>query len=104
VNLGLCRASSAESALSANGLTPRTVGAFEAPLDCFTPRRVLVRVRATLRSASTLKSYRTFLGTTTPARIAEIGVATPAGKPIAYAKVLESGPAELSTATGCVED
>ncbi|MGH3077446.1 MAG: hypothetical protein ACRDPZ_04615, partial [Gaiellaceae bacterium] len=104
VNLDLCHASSAESPLSANGLTPRTVGAFEAPLDCVTPRRVLVRVRATLRSASTLKSFRTFLGTTTPARIAEVAVGTPAGEPIAYAKVLESGQAKLSTAKGCVED
>ena len=91
-------------AIAPQALVPRKVTAFEAPVDCATPRRVLVRIRATLRGSATLKSYRGFLRTTSPARTAEIAVSTPSGKPLAYAQVFESGNARLFAAKGCVED
>ena len=104
VNLGLCRASSARARIAPAELVARAVTAFEAPLDCATPRRVLVRVRATLRGSGVLRSYRTFLRTTAPARTAEIAVSTTSGTPLAYAQVFESGSARLFAAKGCVED
>jgi hypothetical protein len=104
VNLGLCRASATRARIAPKELVAKSVTAFESPFDCATPRRVLVRVRATLRGSGTLRSYRSFLRTTAPARTAEIAVTTPAGKPLAYAQVFESGSARLFTAKGCVED
>ena len=104
INLGLCRGASAKPSIAPKALVARDVTAFESPLDCATPRRVLVRIRATLRGSATLRSYRGFLRTTAPARTAEIAVSTPSGKPLAYAQVFESGSARLFSAKGCVED
>jgi hypothetical protein len=104
VNLGLCRASATTARIAPKELVAKGVTAFESPLDCATPRRVLVRIRATLRGSGTLRSYRSFLRTTAPARTAEIAVTTPSGKPLAYAQVFESGSARLFAAKGCVED
>lgn len=104
VNLGLCRASATTARIAPKELVARGVTAFESPLDCATPRRVLIRIRATLRGSGTLTSYRSFLRTTTPARTAEIAVTTPIGKPLAYAQVFESGGARLFAAKACVED
>jgi hypothetical protein len=104
VNRDLCRASSARAPFGTQGLRNRSVGAFEEPLDCTTPRRVLVRVRATLTNGGALKSYRSFLRTPEPARAAEVVVRTTSGKPVAYARVLDNGKATLFTAPGCVDD
>jgi hypothetical protein len=104
VNLGLCRGSATKAPIAPGELVAREVTAFEAPLDCATPRRVLVRIRGTLRGSSTLRSYRTFLRTTAPARTAEIAVSTTSGTPLAYAQVFESGSARLFAAKGCVDD
>ena len=104
VNLGLCRASATTARIAPKELVARGVTAFESPLDCATPRRVLVRIRATLRGSAALRSYRGFLRTTAPARTAEIAVATASGKPLAYAQVFESGGARLFAAKACVED
>jgi hypothetical protein len=104
VQLGVCRATSARVPMGTAGLRRATVTPFEDPYDCETPRRVLLRVRATLESPGALTSHRGYLRASRPARSAEVMVRTPAGRPVAYARVTASGKAELLTGRGCVED
>jgi hypothetical protein len=104
VNRNLCRTSSSPVPFGVKGMVQREVGPFESPYDCSTPQRVLVRVRAAQRSAGRLTSFRGFWRTTAPARSAEIVARTPAGAPLMYARVLESGQAIFYTAKRCVED
>jgi hypothetical protein len=104
VNLGLCRRAAARVPLVPQGLEAKPVGVFEDPHDCATPRRILLRVRATVREPGKLSTYRSYLRTTEPVKSAELAVRTPSGTPVAYAQVLESGTARLFTAKGCVQD
>jgi hypothetical protein len=104
VSRDLCRTSSSPVSFGVQGMAKRAVGPFEAPYDCSTPRRVLVRVRAAQRSAGGLTAYRGFWRTTKPARSAELVVRAPNGAPLAYARVLESGQATFYTAKACTED
>jgi len=103
VNGKLCRSTSARVPLGTKGLVRREVGAFDDRYDCASPR-VLVRVRATLESRTSLKTYRGFLRTTVPVKEARLAVRTQNGKPLVYAEVFESGKARLFTAPGCVPD
>jgi hypothetical protein len=104
VNRALCRTSSSPVPFGVKGMIEREVGPFESPYDCSTPRRVLVRVRAAQRSAGRLTSFRGFWRTTAPARSAELVVRTPAGAPLAFARVHESGQATFFTAKRCMDD
>ena len=104
INGDLCRASSRRVSLDRRGLAARAVGAFEEPYDCTTPRRLLVRVRATVDPGGTLKSYRGILRTTSSAGEAVLVARTLQGKPVAHARVTAAGKALLLTAPGCVDD
>ena len=101
---GVCRGSTARVPVGTRGLDRTDVGPFEEAYDCDTPRRVLLRVRATLAGTGALTSFHGYLRTTVPTRTAEVMVRTPSGKPVAYVHVQESGKASLFTARGCVED
>lgn len=71
-------------------------------IDCFTPRRVLVRLRAVMQSSPLLFGAQTFLKTIVPAREGYLAVRTLSGKPLVFASVLASGRAKLYTAPSCV--
>ena len=103
VNAKLCKPSSKRIPLTSTTLGGGAASQLGDDLDCATPRRVLVRIQATLPSTK-LKRHRDFLRTTAPAREARLAVRTEAGKALVYAEVGESGRAQLYTARTCSED
>ena len=104
INRVLCRTVKTRVALSPRGLQRASVGPLEERWDCETPRVVLVRVRAVLRSGSALRSYRNFVRTAVPAMEATVVVQTQSGRRLAFARVLEAGRALLYTAPSCLPD
>jgi hypothetical protein len=96
-----CRVSRAAVALTASGLTGGAAAALGDRYDCAAPRQVIVRVRAVLRGTGSLHRGQDLLTTHAPVREAQLAVRTPAGKPLSYAQVRESGQARLFTAKGC---
>jgi hypothetical protein len=103
VNRRLCRPTSARVPFTRKGLTGGAASQLGEELDCVSPRRVLVRVRA-IASSSTLKQYRQFVRTTEPVQEARLAVQVPSGKPVIYAELFQSGKARLFTARGCAPD
>lgn len=102
VNRNLCRRTSAKVAFGRAGLRGGTAPRTALDVDCPAPRRLLVRLRATVEGASALRERaRIFLATNAPASKAELVVRTPAGKLLSYASVDRSGRAQLFTAKGC---
>jgi len=104
VNPAFCTRSSARIPLTSSGLRGGAAGQLVEEFDCIAPQRVLVRVRAVVRSESRLHRRGGFLSTREPLREAELVVRTEKGKPLVYARVFESGKAELLTARSCVRD
>lgn len=96
----LCRPTQAAVPLTATGLRGGAAAPLGAEYECEVPRRVLVRVRAVVPSSASLRG-REFRSTHAPVREAKLAVRTPAGKPLAYAEVSESGKARLLTAKVC---
>jgi hypothetical protein len=101
INTELCRNSEKRVELGSRGLQGGTLGSFDESSRCFTPRRVLMRLRAELSSPAVLRRFRDFARTTVPVRRATFVIQTEAGKRLAYAEVFESGGARLFTARGC---
>ena len=99
-----CRVSRTRPPLSARGLRGGAVDALGEIFDCPSPRRFLVRVRATLTASASLSTRRGNLGTTMPLNEGRVAVATPSGKRLAYAEVFASGRARLFTAPSCIPD
>ena len=92
----------AKVALSNVGLRGGAVSKFWLAIDCTVAQRVLVRIRATVDGADALRERaRIFVATSAPAREAKLAVRTPAGRPLTYAEVSQTGAAHLFTATGC---
>lgn len=104
LNTTICNPSKAKIPLSSAGLRSAGSIAGVEELDCASPRRVLVRVRATLRSAGDLRRRGFFQATGIPVREAELVVRTESGKALVYAEVLQSGQTRLFTAKGCQPD
>ena len=96
-----CRPTSLRVPLAMDGL----IGGAAPPLgderECFAPKQVVVRVRATLGAPGSLRRGDDFESTHTPVREAKLAVRTLAGKPLVYADLRESGKARLFTAKGC---
>ena len=104
VNGDLCRPSKAAVPLTSAGLRGGAMreGVF---IDCPAPSRLLVRFRATVQGSTALRDRaRIFLATNAAAREAKLAVRTPAGKPLAYAEVLQSGQTRLFTGKGCARE
>jgi hypothetical protein len=89
---------------SRTGLDGGAVGPFDDKWDCAVSGRVVVRVRAVLGRRTSLRSYRGFLRTTVPVESASLIVRTPAGRPLGYAEVLESGKGLLFMSNSCFPD
>ena len=104
LNQKLCSRSSARVRLTARGLEGGPPGPFGEEYDCPAPRRVLVRLRATLRTGEPIYRDRHFVKTRATLQSAYLAIRTRSGKPLAFAAVFESGKARLLTATTCVSD
>lgn len=101
-NRRLCTPSAARVPLVPAGLQGGAAGPFGEEVDCFPPRRVLLRLRAVMQSPVRLFGNAMFLKATIPAREGYLAVRTLSGKPLVYASVLASGRARLYTAPSCI--
>jgi hypothetical protein len=108
VNRLHCTATNAKLPLTTKGLRGGAFSPLAAEFDCYTPRRVLLRLRGDFVKPTTLRTASPFgypqlraLGAT---KQAELAVATLAGKPIAYASIAGAKTARLFTSTDCQED
>ena len=99
-----CRTSTQRIPLTRKGLSGGAVGPFDDQWDCQPGRRVIVRIRAVVRSKTTLSSFRGFLRTTVPVKSAKLVVAAEGGKTLSYAEVSESGKSRLFVAPSCFPD
>jgi hypothetical protein len=104
LNQKLCTRSRARVRLTAKGLEGGRAGRFGVEYDCESPRRVLVRVRATLRTRAPVYRDRHFVKTKASLKSAYLAIRTRSGKPLAFAAVFESGKARLFTASSCLAD
>jgi hypothetical protein len=104
LNQESCRPSRARVPLTAKGLNGGLADAFGDAYDCPAPRRVLVRVRATLQARAPIYRDRQFLKTRSDLKNAYLAIRTLADKQLAYAAVFESGKARLFTRANCVAD
>jgi hypothetical protein len=103
-----CR-SAARIPFTKSGLARASAGQLGESYDCLPGSRVLVRVRGVFRSPTSLRVKRLPHGIT---RLVAAGtvqegflaVRSAAGRPLAYAQVLESGKVNLFTGSSCVED
>jgi hypothetical protein len=103
-NARLCRTRSKPIPVAASGLNGGLAGVFDEEVDCLVPRRIVLRLRATLAGSAKTTRYRQFVRLTSPASEATIVARTEAGRGVAYASVSRSGKARLLTASGCVPD
>ena len=99
-----CTKTTARVPLTAKGLRGGAAGPFGEEVDCPTPRRVLVRIRATLQSSARLQQARGFLRTQVAVRTAQLAVLAQGGRQLVYAGVVASGKARLFTARGCTPE
>ena len=105
VNSSMCRPSKAKVVLSSSGLRGGVVPQSVSAIECASPRRLLVRFRASVKGSSALRERaRIFLATNAPAREATLAVRTLTGRLLAYADVSESGKARQFTAKGCTPE
>jgi hypothetical protein len=102
VNASMCKPSRARVALTSAGLRGGAVSPNLRAIDCAAPKRVLVRIRATVQGTDALRERaRIFVATNAPASEAKLAVRTPAGKPLTYADVAQSGKTRLFVPKGC---
>lgn len=99
-----CRLVSRPSSWSAAGLTGGAASPFDDEYECTVSRRVLIRLQATFRSPTVLKTtaeYREADGIVKQTRMV---VRSESGKAIALARVSESGRAQLLVSGACLPD
>ena len=105
-NTELCRPSTARVGLSRAGLHGGAVPEETLTVDCDTPKRVLIRVRATAVGSAALRERgRIFAATGSTLSHAALVVRTPNGRLLAYAEVDRTGRTLQFTAPrGCVRE
>jgi hypothetical protein len=96
-----CREVATRIPLSSAGLRGGSAPPLGHRYKCFSPRQVLVRVRAVFAAPAVLRRGRAFLATHVPIREAKLAARTLGGKPLVYADVVESGKARIFAARGC---
>jgi hypothetical protein len=108
VNRLHCRPTSVKPALSRVGLRGGGIGISEQRVDCFTPRKLLFRVRGEFVRPTALHDVSPFgypeLRAVGAVRTAELGVTSESGRRIAYASIDPNRRTLLSTARDCTED
>lgn len=102
-----CNPLRTQGALTPRGLRGGEVDGLGRIVDCQTPARLVVRLRGIFTRPTQLRPRRifdlTFLRAEAPARVTTVALSTPAGRPIANARV-ENGKAYLFTSANCQED
>lgn len=97
-----CRRPTARAPLASTGLVGVVASPFGDEFDCWTPRRVLIRVRAVFESPATLRLGRPWgfplLFARGKVEEAWLAIRTQAGKPMAFAAVSETGRTRVFTA------
>ena len=108
VNRLHCKATKSKLPLTTNGLRGGSFSPFNTEFDCFTPRKLLLRVRGEFVKPTTLQTASPFgypqlqaLGLTNRT---ELALATLKGKPIAYASIAGAKKARLFISPNCQED
>ncbi len=108
VNRLHCKATKSKLPLTTKRLRGGAFSPFNTEFDCFTPRKVLLRVRGAFVKPTTLHTASPFgypqLQAMGPAIQTELAVGTLKGKPIAYASIAGVQKARLFIATDCEED
>jgi hypothetical protein len=104
LNQKACRPSSARVPLTAKGLDGGPAGQLGVEYDCAAPRRVLIRLRATLAARAPVYRDRHFQKTKATLDSAYLAIRTRTGKPLAFAAVFKSGKARLFTSPRCLAD
>ena len=109
VNRLYCKVTKARAPLTTKGMRGGPFSALPTEFDCYTPRRVLLRIRGEFVKPTTFRMAPPFgypqLRALGAVKQAELAIATPAGKPIAYASIAGAKPsAGLLTSTDCQED
>jgi hypothetical protein len=101
LNVSTCKKRTARIPLSSRGLRGRVAGTVTETFFCEGPRRVVVRVRATLQGAATLKPSSGIQRTLSPAQEARMAVQTTKGAKLVYAETRSTGVTRLFTAPKC---
>jgi len=96
-----CRRTSGTVPLSPSGLPGGAAPPLGSEFECFSPKQVVVRVRAVLASPGALRSGVDFQTAHVPIRAAKLAIRTLTGKQLVYADVQEGGMARLFAAKGC---
>ena len=108
VNRLHCVATKTRLPLTTKGLRGGTFSSLATEFDCYTPRRVLIRIRGDFVKPTTLRTASPFgypqLRAVGATKRGELAVATLAGKQIAYAFIAGAKTARLFTSTDCQED
>jgi hypothetical protein len=106
-----CKETAARVPLEAGKLPSRPPGPDGRTFKCEVPLRVLVRVRAVFREATSLErnpppapGYDARLAARGEVSLASLAVRTTGGRPLAFATVSGSGRARLFVSRGCFED
>ena len=100
-----CRPSRARVGLTHKGLDGGPTGKLDQTYDCETPRRVLVRMRATFQRPTKLRRHESWLFTRETVLAGSIAVRTESGRPILLAEALASGKANIFISSGrCFRD
>ena len=101
-------ATTARPPLTTKGLQGGAFSPFNTEFDCFTPRRLLLRLRGEFVRPTTLHTASPFgypqLQAMGPTTQTELSLGTLEGKPIAYASIAGTKKARLFTSTECQED
>lgn len=100
---GRCKATRARAPLTRRGLRGGRANVFGEEATCSVPAEVLVRVRATFLTPTTLEPLDRTAGVAANGRIelGRIAVRTRTGRQLAYADVTDSGRARIFTAPNC---
>lgn len=108
VNRLHCKVTRSKLPLTTKGLRGGAFSPFNTEFDCFTPRRLLLRIRGEFVRPTTLHTASPFgypqLQAMGPTTQTELALGTPRGKSIAYASIAGAKKARLFISTDCEED
>lgn len=108
VNRLHCDPTRARLPLTTKGLRGGAFSQFGTAHDCYTPPRVLVRIRGEFVKPTTLRTVSRFgypqLEAPGATKQAQLAVGTLAGKPLAYASIAGAKKTRLFTSADCLED
>lgn len=99
-----CRQVRTRIPLTKKGLRGGLVSQLGERYDCATPRRVYVRIRATLATSAPLRRRDGVLRAGAPVVTGALAVRTQAGVALVYTSVAATGQTRLYTARRCVSD